>query len=95
LGEFAATQLYRSYAAQAQAYADAIDPTAVVDDLLGGRAIKEKNYSILMGTLPYKTIAVGARLSELPASLRHRVKLALYLSELDRSLDSPATTQLN
>ncbi|MDP1682855.1 MAG: transglutaminase-like domain-containing protein [Burkholderiales bacterium] len=89
LNQAAVTQTYKNYATQLQAYLDSRDPEAVVGDIMGTKQIQQQNYSILLGSLPYKTLAIGTKLSALPTSVRHTTTIALYLSELDRALDAP------
>ncbi|MFA7239697.1 MAG: RHS repeat-associated core domain-containing protein [Sulfuricellaceae bacterium] len=56
-----------------------------VGDVLGGRTIVGKDYAILPGTLPYRTVAVGARYSALPDSLRWSLRYAFYNSAAERA----------
>jgi hypothetical protein len=77
------------YQAQVKTYIDSTQPDATVGDVLGSKTIQQQSPSILMGTLPYKTIVTGAKFAAFPANLKHQFRFALYASELDRALDSP------
>jgi len=78
-----------SYQAQVKTYIDSTQPDATVGDVLGSKTIQQQSPSILLGTLPYKTIVTGAKFASLPANLKHQFRFALYASNLDRALDSP------
>jgi len=78
-----------SYQAQVKTYIDSTQPDATVGDVLGSKTIQQQSPSILMGTLPYKTIVTGAKFAAFPANLKHQFRFALYASDLDRALDSP------
>ncbi len=49
-----------------------------LEEYIGGRVISESEPSILAGTLPYKVIATGARMSALPANLRVAAQIDVY-----------------
>ncbi|MES3025049.1 MAG: transglutaminase domain-containing protein, partial [Pseudomonadota bacterium] len=53
-------------------------PDLSVGDVLGSSAIGAENFSILLGTLPYKTIAVGAVVQALPHALRWQYRFQLF-----------------
>ena len=80
------------YQAQVKTYIDTAKPGATVGDVIGSKTIKPENHSILMGTLPYKTVVVGAKLAALPDSLRHKFDYKLYANAFDRAMDSPTLT---
>jgi hypothetical protein len=77
------------YQTQVKSYIDNTHPNATVGDVLGTKTIIAQTPSILMGTLPYKTIVTGARFAAMPNNLKHAFRFNLYASELDRALDSP------
>ncbi|MDP2786125.1 MAG: hypothetical protein Q8O38_16265, partial [Sulfurimicrobium sp.] len=77
------------YQTQVKSYIDSAKPNATVGDVLGSKTIIQKNYSILMGTLQYKTLAVGSRMASLPDSLRHTVTIRLFDSDIGKALDNP------
>lgn len=78
-----------SYQAQVKTYIDSTKPDATVGDVLGSKTIQQQGPSILLGTLPYKTIVTGAKFAAFPANLKHQFSFTLYASDLDRALDSP------
>jgi hypothetical protein len=47
------------YQNRIKAYIDSQKPDTTVGDVLGAKAIVTQNYPILMGTLPYQTVAEG------------------------------------
>jgi len=81
-----------SYSGQALSYINAAKPNAVAEDLLGRKTVIAETQSILLGSLPYKTVAVGQRMSTLPPALRHSVGLTFYASFFDQAFDSPGLT---
>jgi transglutaminase-like putative cysteine protease len=81
-----------SYQTQVQDYINTTKPNATVGDVIGSKTIVPENYSILMGTLPYTTIATGGKFTAVPDSLKWKIKLNLYGSTLDRALQ---TTQMS
>lgn len=52
-----------TYQTQVQTYIDTTKPHATVGDVIGSKTIIQKNNPILMGTLPYPTIATGGSFS--------------------------------
>ena len=78
-----------SYQTQVQNYINTTKPNATVGDVIGTKTIVAQNYSILMGTLPYTTIATGGKFTTLPAQVRHQFEYDLYASALDRAMGSP------
>ncbi|MEW5837729.1 MAG: transglutaminase-like domain-containing protein [Pseudomonadota bacterium] len=59
-----------TYQNQVKTYIDSTKPNATVGDVLGSKTIVPQSPSILMGTLPYKTLATGAKLQSLPDNLK-------------------------
>jgi hypothetical protein len=55
-----------------------------VGQVLGSPGIVPESYSILLGTLPYVTVSEAAVMSELPDTLRWKLRLQLYASEAER-----------
>ncbi len=78
-----------SYQTQVQDYINTTKPNATVGDVIDTKTIVPQNDSILMGTLPYTTIAIGAKLQSLPANLRHSINLNLYTDAMSRALENP------
>jgi hypothetical protein len=71
------------YRAQVEEYMSTQQPDATVGDVLGTKTIKEETQSILAGTLPYKLRAMGPRVSELPAELRHGIEFTMRPDEMN------------
>jgi len=78
-----------SYQTQVQDYINTTKPNATVGDVIGSKTIVPENYSILLGTLPYQTIATGGKFSALPTQVRHQFQYELYASAMDRAMGSP------
>jgi hypothetical protein len=76
-----------TYQTQVQDYINTTKPNATVGDVIGSKTIIQKNYSILMGTLQYPTLAVGGKFTVLPDQVRHKFQYNLYASALDRAMD--------
>ena len=62
-----------NYQAQIQNYINRNMPNATTGNIIGRKEIKKQELGILPVTLPYKTITVGAKYSEVPNNLRHKV----------------------
>lgn len=58
------------------------------DGILGGSEIVAQASTVFAGELPNRVVARNGAVSELPASLRHRVRLRAYASNIDRALGS-------
>jgi hypothetical protein len=89
ISEPTATALLNSYAQRVNDFL-ASRPALTSGDLVRTRSIRRVRAPLLAGSLPYKAAFVGVPVDTLAASLRHRVELKLFASELDRSLDAPA-----
>jgi RHS repeat-associated protein len=76
---------YEDFSNRVASYIAAHKPGATVADVLGSQATIIEGLPILAGTLPYKTIALGAVYAELPDTLRWKVRYGVYASEFDRS----------
>src|SRR5439155_11259226 len=63
-------------------------PGATVGDVLGTQTIVQENRSILLGTLPYRTIATGAKLQAVPDNLRWKFRYNIYVNDTDRASDN-------
>lgn len=66
------------YQNRIKTYIDGQKPDATIGDVLGTKTIVPHAYPILMGTLPYQTIATGAVSAALPDSLRAKYRYTLY-----------------
>ncbi len=81
-----------SYQTQVQSYINTTKPNATVGDVLGSKTIVPNTSSILAGTLPYTRIATGGKFTELPLQVRHQFQYSLYVSAMDRAMDTPVIT---
>jgi hypothetical protein len=79
-----------AYQEQFQSFVASHKPDASVDDVLGTRQIIAAARPILAAGLPYTLVVRGRTLSTLPATLRHHVTVALFVSEVDQMLEAPA-----
>ncbi|KFA88739.1 transglutaminase-like domain-containing protein [Archangium violaceum] len=70
-------------------YVEQVKPDATVGEVYGTRVSLKEQFEILASSLPYKTVSIGARYSDLPPSLTHKFRYSLYAGESGRSLDSP------
>ncbi len=60
---------------------------SAVSALLGQRQIQAQNYAVLLGTQPYAVTVRSTGMAELPAALRHRLRLQLGLPGLPPVVD--------
>lgn len=70
-----------TYQNQVKTYVDSQKANATVGDVLGAQKIIEQNHAILLGTLPYKTIATGNTFQTLPDNLRWKFKTNIYAAD--------------
>jgi hypothetical protein len=68
-----------------QTYIQSQNASPTVGDVLGTQKIIDDNHSTLIGTLPYRAIAIGSTFQSLPDSLRHKFQYNLYASESQRA----------
>jgi RHS repeat-associated protein len=80
-------QGYGSYKDSLGTYLTQQGADLTVGQVLGSAAIAPENYSILLGTLPYKTVAQGAIANVLPDQLRWKFRLQLYAGATEQGLD--------
>ena len=66
-----------TYQNQVKSYIDAQKPNATVGEVLGTKSIVAQTYSVLMGTLPYKIVATGAKMAALSDNLRWNYRTTL------------------
>ncbi|MBI5910771.1 MAG: transglutaminase domain-containing protein, partial [Betaproteobacteria bacterium] len=78
-----------NYQTQVANYVNAQKANATVGDVLGTQAIVQENRPILLGTLPYKRIATGAKFQVIPDNLRWRFRYNVYANDVDRANDTP------
>src|SRR5712691_5623069 len=82
-------QALTSYQAQVTNYVNAQKLDATVGDVLGTQSIVQENRPILLGTLPYRNIATGAKFQAIPDNLRWKFRYNVYANDTDRAFDSP------
>jgi hypothetical protein len=66
-----------NYQTQVQDYITQNMPTATVGDVLGKKAIKKQDLGILPATLPYKTIQIGSKFSEVSSTYRASINFSI------------------
>ncbi|MFN0318236.1 MAG: DUF2179 domain-containing protein, partial [Burkholderiales bacterium] len=76
-----------NYQNQVKTYVDTANPNATVGDVLGTKTIVQSESAVLAGTLPYKSVATGARYQALPDNLRWKIQFRLYTNSLNKALD--------
>ncbi|MFQ6008594.1 MAG: transglutaminase family protein, partial [Candidatus Zixiibacteriota bacterium] len=69
--------------AQLSAYIEQNNPDISFLELVGGKQIITKDHPVLLGTLPYRTIATAQPVSEIPDGLRHKMTFEVTPAELD------------
>lgn len=82
-----------NYQTQIQNYVTSQKANATLVDIFGEKKIIAENYAILLGNLPYKTVAVGGTFQKLPESLHVRISFNLYTSILGKTNLQPALTK--
>jgi hypothetical protein len=80
------------YQTRLKTYIDSQNPNSAIGDVLGTKTIVTHAYPILMGSLPYQTIAEGSEFAQIPDNLHWKIRLNLYGSELDKATQSPQFT---
>lgn len=78
-----------NYQMQVQNYVYSQKANPTVGDVLGTQTIKAEKYSVLLGSLPYRTVAIGNRFQTLPDNLRWKFKTNLYLADGISISDDP------
>jgi len=82
-------QALANYQTQATNYVNAQKPNATLGDVLGTQSIAQENRPILLGTLPYRSIATGATFQAIPDNLRWKFRYNVYGNDTDRAFDKP------
>jgi hypothetical protein len=77
-----ATTAVADYRGRIEAYMTQNNQNATVEDVVGSTKIIKQEFPILMGTLPYKTVARGASYSEIPDSLRYKLRFTVENSDI-------------
>jgi hypothetical protein len=81
ISDFQDTQPYQYYNQQMFSWLDVHMPNATIEDIIGAddidltKTIDEQNFPFLLGTLPYKVLVQGAKYSQIPDTLRHKVTI--------------------
>jgi hypothetical protein len=86
------TNNFLDYSNNLTDYLNNSDQSTTVDDLLTKKKIITQDAPLLASSLPYQTLVVGSIFSQLPDSLRWKINLNLYETELDKVLQSPQLT---
>lgn len=68
----------------------AADQETVFGAVVGGQSIVEETSTIFAASLPYAVVSRDGALSDLPAGLRHSVRLEGFGSSIERALGSPS-----
>ncbi|MBC3920141.1 transglutaminase domain-containing protein [Undibacterium sp. CY18W] len=82
-----------NYQTQVQNYVTNQKMNAALGDIFGEKKIITENYAILLGSLPYQTIAIGNTFQRLPDNLHVRISFNLYTSAVDKANRQPALTK--
>jgi hypothetical protein len=78
-----------AYQQQVQNYVNSQKANATVSDVLGSQKVIERADSILLGSLPYRTVAVGNKFQSLPDNLKWKFKTNLYAADGISTGDDP------
>jgi hypothetical protein len=70
-------QTMQDYQTQVQNYIIQNDPNATVGEVIGKKEIIKQEYPYLMGTLPYKTVQIGAEFAEIPGNYRATMSFSI------------------
>ncbi len=70
-------QTMQGYQMQVQSYIQQNYPNATVGDVIGKKEIIKQEYPYLMGTLPYKTVQIGAEFAEIPGNFRATMSFSI------------------
>lgn len=76
-------QTMDSFRAGAESYLGNHYPNVSVGEVLGKQDITKQEFPYLLGTLPYKTIVVGQKMSGLSDMLRHKYEIVITNSGVD------------
>jgi RHS repeat-associated protein len=83
---------YTDYKARLNSYLGQQGADLTVGDVLGKRNIAARNYSILLGSLPYAKVAQGAIVNALPDNLRWQFRLQLFADAAQQAANAPAVS---
>ncbi|MEW6054877.1 MAG: transglutaminase domain-containing protein [Nitrospirota bacterium] len=87
-------QRMQEYVQSVHQYYDTNLQGKTIEDIVGSKKVVVHDFPYLLGTLPYKTITVGNKYSQLPDSLRWRITFQLFNSiySIDPDLSYTAST---
>ncbi len=71
-------QRFQEYVRKVHQYYDTNLQNKTVEDVFGSKKVIAQNYPYLLGSLPYKTAAVGNKYSQLPDSLRWSINFKVF-----------------
>ncbi|WP_057245511.1 RHS repeat-associated core domain-containing protein [Duganella sp. Root198D2] len=83
---------YTDYKSRLNNYLGQKGADLTVGDVLGNRSIAARNYSILLGSLPYTKVAQGTIVNTLPDNLRWQLRLQLFAGAAQQAANSPAVS---
>jgi len=82
-------QIVTNYQTQVTNFVNTQKSDATVGDALGTQTIIQESRPIFLGTLPYRTIATGAKFQVIPDNLRWKFRYNVYANDVDRAFDRP------
>ncbi len=82
-------QTMTDYQTQVESHITQNYPDATVGDVLGTKEIVPHSFTYLLGTLPYRTIVRGIDYSEIPDSLRHKIRFSVVKDLIDELSGTP------
>lgn len=82
-------QQMQDYQTRVQNYIAQNHRGATVGDVIGKKGIIKLDFPVLLGTLPYKRIATGAKYSSIPDSLRHKITFSVIKDIYDELIGTP------
>ncbi|SFG91026.1 RHS repeat-associated core domain-containing protein [Duganella sp. CF458] len=83
---------YADYKTRLNSYLGQQGADLTVGDVLGNRSIAARNYSILLGSLPYTKVAQGTIVNALPDNLRWQFRLQLFAGAAQQAANTPAVS---
>lgn len=83
---------YDAYRDRLNAYLGQQGGDLSIDAVLGSDAVTAQNHQILLGTLPYKTVAVGAVINAVPPHLQWQFRFQLFANASAQGLDQATVT---
>lgn len=93
LNQNAVVAASEDYIAAVEQYWANQTPPGTIEQLLGTKTIRARSQPVLAASLPYRVTARASSFAVIPSSLRHYIRLLLFNSAIDQTLDSPAMSQ--